>query len=445
MQHCDTLIAPRWCVPVEPAGAVLERHAIVIPDGRIRSGLPLDDAVDAYQPSIRIDRPDHVVIPGLVNAHTHAAMTLFRGFAEDLTLEQWLDARIWPAERRWASAEMVRDGTELAIAEMISAGTTCFADQYFFPEIVAETAAELNMRAMIGTPVMDFASAWADSAGEYLDKGAELVHDPYGDHPLISTCFAPHSANALSDDSFTTLRVMADQLDVPVQLHLHESVSEIRAVEKLSGRRPIERLDALGLLNASLLAVHVVHVTDAEIQRLAASGVRIATCPRSNLKLGNGTAPVASFRDAGIVLGIGTDGAASNNVLDMFSETRMLSLLAKGASGDPAVISSADALALATIGGARALRLDDAIGSIETGKWADLTCIDLNRPNSQPIYDVVSQIVYAVRADQVSDVWIAGRHQLENGNLTHINTVDLLRRSDEWRARIAATEETARR
>jgi len=194
-----------------------------------------------------------------------------------------------------------------------------------------------------------------------------------------------------------------------------------------------------------LLAVHVVHVTDAEIRRLAASGVRIATCPRSNLKLGNGTAPVASFRDAGIVLGIGTDGAASNNVLDMLSETRMLSLLAKGSTGDPAVISAADALALATIGGARALRLDDGIGSIETGKWADLTCIDLNRPNSQPIYDVVSQIVYAVRADQVSDVWIAGRHQLENGKLTHINTVDLLRRSDEWRARIAATEETARR
>jgi 5-methylthioadenosine/S-adenosylhomocysteine deaminase len=439
MQYCDSLIAPRWCVPVEPSGVVLENHAVAVSDGRIEAILPAETARQRYQPGVFIERPNHVLIPGLVNAHTHAAMTLLRGFADDMPLESWLREGVWPAERRFASAEMVRDGTELAIAEMLRAGITCFGDQYFFPEIVAETAVDLHMRAVVGTPVIEFPTAWAESVREYLDKGSELVHDPYAEHPLISTCFAPHTTAALSDESMTELRVLADQLDVPVQMHLHESAVEVDEAERSTGMRPIERLERLGLFNASLLAVHAVHVTPGEIERMAAAGVAVAHCPRSNLKLASGIAPVADLLSAGVVVGIGTDGAASNNVLDVLAELQMAALLAKVRNRDAAALDAMTALHMATLGSARALRRDHEIGSVEVGKWADLTCIDLLRCHSQPVYDPVSQLAYAVRAEQVADVWVAGRHQLDDGRLTGIDPQSLLGRTNEWQARIAAT------
>ncbi len=442
MQHCDTLIAPRWTVPGHPDGEVLEDHAVAVSEGRIQDVLPRAEAEAKYQPSVLIERPDHALIPGLVNAHTHAAMTLFRGLADDLPLEAWLHEGIWPAERRWVSAEMVRDGTELAVAEMLRAGITCFSDQYFFPEIVAETATDLGMRAVVATPVVDFPTQWADNASHYLQKGADLVHDPYADHPLITTAFAPHSTFALSDASFAELRVMADQLDVRVQIHLHETAAEVDISLRDHGRRPFERLEDAGLVNQSLLAVHGVHLDDSEIERFAAAGVSVTHCPSSNLKLASGIAPVAKFRDAGLNVALGTDGAASNNLLDLFGEMRTAALLAKVASDDASAISSVDALHMATIGGARALGLERSIGSIETGKWADLASVDLGRVNSQPIYDVISQLVYATRSDQVSDVWVAGRHQLDQGRLTQIDTAGLIARSNEWRERIATTGET---
>lgn len=438
MQHCDTLIAPRWCIPVEPPGVVLDRHALIVTDGKITDLLPLETALRNYQPSVLIERQEHVLIPGLVNAHTHAAMTLLRGLADDLPLETWLREGVWPAEKRWVSAEMVRDGTELAIAEMISAGITCFSDQYFFPEIVAETAVDLDMRAVVGTPVVDIPTSWARDAEEYLSKGSDLVHDPYAEHPLISTCFAPHSISALSDEWFTKLRVMADQLDVPVQMHLHETAGEIAASLEKTGKRPCERLDQLGLVSASLLAVHAVHMTDAEVARFAEAGVNIVHCPRSNLKLASGIAPIARYRAAGLNVAIGTDGAASNNVLDVLSEIRLAALLAKVSADDASAVSASEALYMGTLGGARALGLAETTGSMIVGKWADLACLDLGALNSQPIYDVSSQLVYAAGASQVSDVWVAGKHQLDNGKFAHINTDELLERSNEWRDRIAA-------
>ena len=437
MRHCDTLIAPRWCVPIEPANSVLTDHAVVVTDGRIVELLPLSEAREKYQPSVLIERPDHILTPGFVNAHTHAAMTVLRGIADDMPLERWLREGIWPAEKRWVSAELVRDGTELAIAEMLSGGTTCFSDQYFFPEIVAETAVDLQMRAMIGTPVIEFPTAWATDTAEYLNKATELVHDPYADHPLIATCFAPHSTAALSDDSFVELRILADQLDVRIQIHLHETKTEIETALSATGKRPFDRLDELGLVNASLLAVHCVHMTEAENARFAESGVNVAHCPRSNLKLASGIAAITDFRRAGINVAIGTDGAASNNVLNMLSEMRTAALLAKVAADDAAAIPAAEALRMATINGAAALGLAHETGSIEVGKWADLACTDLNRLHSQPIYDPVSQLVYTARADQVTDVWVAGKHQLDNGRLVHIDTDSLLQRSNEWRERIA--------
>jgi 5-methylthioadenosine/S-adenosylhomocysteine deaminase len=436
MQHCDTLILAGWCIPVEPHGVVLTDHAVAISDGQIIDLLRAADARDRYDPGVLIERPDHVLIPGLVNAHTHAAMTLFRGLADDLPLERWLKESIWPAESRWAGAEMVRDGTRLAIAEMLLGGCTCFSDQYFFPEIVAETAADLHMRAMVGTPVMEFATAWAENATEYLQKAADLVHDRYAEHPLVETCFAPHSTATVSDEAFNDLRIMADQLDKRIQIHLHESAQEVDDAITATGMRPFERLERLGLVNASLLAVHAVHLTDEEISRFSAAGVAVAHCPRSNLQLADGIARVTAMLDAGITVALGSDGAASNNVLDMLGEMRTAALLAKVASGDAAAFPAASALRMATLEGARTLGLDDRIGSVEIGKSADLTCIDLMHLNSQPVYDPVSQLVYTVQPQQVRDVWVAGRHQVENGMLTLIDQAEILQRTAEWRQRI---------
>jgi 5-methylthioadenosine/S-adenosylhomocysteine deaminase len=433
MKHCDTLIAPRWCIPVRPAGRVLENHAVAVVEGRIVDLLPRNTAFAEYQASCVVERPSHALIPGLVNAHTHAAMCLFRGFADDLPLERWLADGIWPAERRWISAEFVRDGTQLAIAEMLLAGTTCFSDQYFFPEIVAETASAMQVRAVVGTPVIEFPTAWAATPSEYLDKAAELVHDRYAGHPLVSTCFAPHSTYAVSDDTFRTLRVLADQLDVPVQIHLHETAFEVAEAIRATRRRPFDRLADLGLVNASLLAVHAVHMTDDEIRRMADAGVRVAHCPRSNLKLASGIAPIQRFLEAGVTVGLGTDGAASNNRLDMLSELQFAALLAKVRAEDATALAAADALALATIGAAEALGLGAEVGSIETGKAADFACVRLGDPCMQPVHNPVSQLVYAAGAGQVSDVWVAGRQLVANGELTHADVPSILARCDEWR------------
>jgi len=436
MQHCDTLIFPGWCVPIEPTGTVLTDVAVGIIDGRITDIMPAAKARVRFQASVTVERPNHVLLPGLINAHTHAAMTLFRGLIDDLPLEAWLKTGIWPAEKRWVSAEMVRDGTELAIAEMLRAGVTCFSDQYFFPEIVAETAVDLQMRAVVGTPVVDFPTAWAKDATECLSKGTDLVHDPYADHPLIATCFAPHSTCQLSDGPFLELRVLADQLDTPVQIHLHETAAEVAESLERTGKRPLQRLADLGLINSSLLAVHAIHVNEAEIELMSSAGVSVAHCPKSNMKLGSGFAPLAAYRAAGVRVAIGTDGAASNNNLDILDELRMAALLAKAISGDASVLSANSVLRMATIDAARTLGLGKDIGSIEAGKSADLICIDLEHCNSQPVYNPVSQVVYTARADQVSDVWVAGRHQLDAGRLTGIDTGTLLTRCHEWQQRI---------
>jgi len=438
MEQCDTLIEARWCVPVEPAEPVLESHAVAIRDGRIVALLPACDARRRFDPGVLVNRPDHVLMPGLVNAHTHAAMTLLRGYADDLPLERWLKEGVWPAERRWVSSEMVRDGTRHAIVEMLRSGITCFGDQYFFPATVAETAADMNMRAVIGTPVIDFETAWAASGEACVQKGADLVHDPWADHPLISSCFAPHSVEVVSDATFRVLRVVADQLDLRIQIHLHESRAEIDAALAASGERPLARLDRLGLVNASLVAIHGVHLDDAEMARLAEVGASVVHCPHSNLKLASGFARVHDLENAGVNVGLGTDGAASNNTLDMLAELRTASLLAKCVAGDAAAKTASQSLRMATLDSARALGLDDLVGSITPGKAADLICIDLARPRSQPVYDPVSQVVYTSSSEQVSDVWVAGRQLLERGHLAAADETEILQRSSEWQRRIAA-------
>lgn len=438
MQHCDTLIEATWCLPIDDEDRLLEDHAVAIENGRIVDILPAPAAREQFSPGALIERPGHVLIPGFVNAHTHAAMTLFRGFGDDLPLERWLQERIWPAELHHVSEEMVRDGTRHAIAEMLRAGITCFGDQYFFPEAVAEAAVEAHVRAVVATPVVEFPTPWSDSAADCLRKGADRVHDRYADQPLVEAHFAPHSTAAVSDDSFRALRVLCDQLDSRVQIHLHESAQEVADELERSGERPFARLERLGLVNANLVAVHAVHLDERELAVCAERNVGIVHCPRSNLKLASGIADIARYARAGVTIGLGTDGAASNNELDLLGEMRIAALLAKATAKDAAALPARAAMRMATRDGAAVLGIAEHTGSLEAGKWADMACIDLARLNSQPLYDPVSQLVYTAHAEQVTDVWVAGRHLVEHGELLHIDSDEILARSNEWRQRIPA-------
>jgi len=435
MAHVDTLICARWIVPIEPEGAVLEHHAIAIRDGRIVAIEPENQARERFTAVRVIARPTHVLLPGFVNAHTHAAMSLLRGAAESGRFDHWLKHEVWPLEQRWLDAEYVRDGTELAIADMITSGTTCFADMHLFPEVVAQTAAAAKIRACIASPIVDFPSVWAGSTDEYLDKGLKL-HDEYRNDPLIATLLAPYAPWAVSDATLSRVQRLADELESPVAMHVNEAASD----NAPGAERAIARLERLGLLSPLLTAIHMVHVNDDDLARAAQGGISIVHCPQSNLKLGNGIARIAAFRQHGINVTLGTDGAASNNDLSMLDEVRTAALLANGTArpGEPAM-SAHDWLNVATLAGARALCLADQIGSLVPGKWADLCCIDLNRPHTQPVHDPAAQILYAVSRDQVSDVWVAGRALLENGTLTQLDVADVMRRAQLWQARISGS------
>src|SRR5690625_396095 len=420
-RNVDTIIHPRWLVPVQPAGEVLEEHALAIHQGRIAGVLPRAEAATAWEAGETLELPDHALLPGLINAHTHSAMSLMRGLADDLPLMTWLEEHIWPVESQFVSPRFVEDGTRLAIAEMLRGGTTCFQDMYFFPDVTARIAAESGIRACIGLILLDSPTQWAANATEYLDKG-RAVHDDYRNHPLISTAFAPHAPYTVSDEPLKRMRTIADELGVPVHMHVHETAFEIKEALKSGGQRPLARLHDLGLLTPDFMAVHMTQLEDDEIELCAHTGASVIHCPESNLKLASGFCPVAKLHEAGVNVALGTDGAASNNDLDMFGELRTAALLGKAVTGDASAIPAADALEMATLGGARALGMEDETGSLEGGKWADLCAVDLSRTEAQPIYNVISQLVYTTSREQVSDVWAAGRHVLAGRNLTTVDT-----------------------
>ena len=436
MEKVDTLIKTRWVAPVAPASGVLADHAVAIRQGRIVDLLPSEAALARYDAAEIVDRPGHLLIPGLVNAHTHAAMTLLRGLADDLTLMDWLQHHIWPAERRWMSAEFVEHGTELAMAEMLLGGTTTFNDMYFFPEVVARAAARAGMRACVGMILIKFPTVWAGDPAEYLRKGLAL-RDEYKGHPLVSTAFAPHAPYTVDDEYLVKIRRLADELEVPVHTHVHETADEVLGSVVDCGARPLARLDRLGLVSPMLMAVHMTQLEDAEIERVAAAGASVVHCPESNLKLASGFCPVAKLLAAGVNVCLGTDGAASNNDLDMLGEMRTAALLAKGVAGRADAVTAGQALEMATLNGARALGLADEIGSIEAGKWADLCCVDLERPATWPVYDPVAQLVYAAGRDQVEDVWVAGRRMVSDGRLVRMDEAAIIARAGAWRDRIA--------
>jgi 5-methylthioadenosine/S-adenosylhomocysteine deaminase len=427
----QSLLCPRWIIPVEPAGAVLEEHCIAVRDGLIEAVLPIAEAEIRFSSYEKVLLDEHVLIPGLVNAHTHAAMSLMRGMADDLPLMRWLEQHIWPAEMKHVSPAFVKDGTLLACAEMLRGGVTCFNDMYFFPEASLEAALEAGMRASIGMIVFDFPSAYGSDPDDYLAKGLAL-RDRWREHPMVSFCLAPHAPYTVSDATFQKIAKLAGEVEVPVHIHLHETTDEIERSLKEHGVRPVERLQRLGLLGPGLIAVHAVHLSDAEIALLAKHGVSVAHCPSSNLKLASGFAPVAKMLAAGINVAIGTDGAASNNRLDMFEEMRLAALLAKAVASNAEAMPAHAALRAATLGGASALGLEARIGSLLPGKAADLAAVRLAGPELAPCYDPASHLVYAAGRQQVTDVWVAGKRLLCDGKVAIPALLGLDTRAKLW-------------
>jgi len=439
LQTVTTLLDARWIVPVEPEGQVLEHHTLVLQEGRILALLPQADAATRYTTENHLRFDQHVLMPGLINAHTHASMTLMRGLADDLPLMRWLQGHIWPAEMRWVDPGFVRDGTRLAIAEMLRGGVTCFNDMYFFPEATAAVVREAGMRACVGLIALDFPSAYARNIDEYLDKGLAL-HEALKLEPLLHTAFAPHAPYTVSGPALERIGQLAADRKIPIHIHAHETAAEVAQFMANHGCRPLERLEQLGLLSPQLLAVHLTQAEPGEIERLAQAGAHVAHCPESNLKLASGFCPTVRLDAAGVNIAIGTDGAASNNDLDLFSELRTAALLGKGMAGDATALPAARVLRMATLNGARALGLGQETGSLEPGKSADIIAVDLGLLETEPVYHPTSQLVYATGRHQVSDVWVAGQRLLADRKLTTLDTREIIQRARDWRDRIAATD-----
>lgn len=427
----DLLIEPRWLIPVEPSGVTLEHHVVAVNRGCIVALTTLEQARRRFEPREMVQLPTHALIPGLVNLHTHAAMTLLRGYADDLPLMDWLKERIWPAEMRHVSPAFVRDGTLLACAEMLRGGITCCNDMYFFPEAAAQAYVRAGMRASVGIIAVDFPTVYASDADDYLNKGL-ATRDALLGESLISFCIAPHAPYTVGDRTLERIATLAQQLDLPVHTHVHETRDELEQSRSVHGVRPIERLRRLGLLGPNMIAVHAVHLTGDEIQLLAQNGCSIAHCPTSNMKLASGIAPIAQADLAGINVGLGSDGAASNNRLDLFREMQHAALLAKVSSGDACVLDAHRVLRMATINGAKALGLDGRIGSIAAGKSADLCAVDLCSADLSPCFDAASHLVYAAGREHVTHVWVHGMARVTNSELLQISNTELLDIAGLW-------------
>jgi 5-methylthioadenosine/S-adenosylhomocysteine deaminase len=429
------VVEAAWVIPVDPPETVLADHAVVVADGRIRELLPAGVARERFPAARRTELPGHALIPGLINLHTHAAMTLMRGLADDRALMDWLQNHIWPVETRLVSSDFVRDGTQLACAEMLRGGITCFNDMYFHPEAAARAALDAGMRAALGIIVIEMPSAYAADAQDYLSKGL-ATRDDLRHESLLSFCIAPHAPYTVSDKAFERIAMLQGVLDLPLHIHLHETRDEIEQSVARHNERPLARLHRLGLVDANLIAVHAVHLGEHEAQLLAAEGCHVAHCPSSNLKLASGIAAPVRLLEAGVNVGLGTDGAASNNRLDLFTEMRLAALLAKGMADDPTALPAHTALEMATVRAARALGLEDRIGTLAPGKCADMTAVDLAALELLPCYDPMSHLVYAAGREHVSHVWVNGELLLENGRLTRLDTTELAAKTAYWREKI---------
>ncbi|MGK0397894.1 MAG: 5-methylthioadenosine/S-adenosylhomocysteine deaminase [Gammaproteobacteria bacterium] len=436
--HLYQILVPEWIVTVNPTFEVLTDFALVIKANKIHSIVAANELgdLDFFDQAKLYELPGQALMPGLVNSHTHSSMSLFRGMADDLALMDWLNNHIWPAEGKWINPQFITDGFELSAAEMIRSGTTCMNDMYFYPDLVARSAQKMGMRTVVGLIILDFPTVWAQNADDYLSK-ALAVHDEISELPLVSSAFAPHAPYTVSDAPLEKIAMYSSELELPVHMHIHETAFEVMEAEKNTGKRPFERLDQLNLVNPNLIAVHMTQLNDSEIDRLSETGAHVVHCPGSNLKLASGMCPVAALQDKAINVCLGTDSAASNNDLDMFGEMRTAALLAKGVSGNAAACNAQQTIQMATINGAKALGLGNDIGSIEIGKFADLIAVNLSGLNTQPLYDVVAQLVYATNSRQVSHVWIDGVCLLEDSQFSQIDEAAIIHKAKIWSNKIS--------
>lgn len=436
--HCD------YILPIAPENIVLTDHCVVVNNTQIVDLLPSKDAESRYQADEVLTLKGHALMPGFINAHGHAAMSLFRGLADDLPLMEWLNDHIWPAEGQWVSPEFVDDGTELAIAEMLRSGTTCYSDMYFFPEVAAKRAKHIGMRAQYVCPVLDFPTIWGSGPEEYIEKSLNLAIE-YSEDELISIGFGPHAPYTVSDAPLENIRDLAIEHDIPVQIHLHETQFEVDEAFANSEKRPIARLAEIGLISDQLplQCVHMTALNDDDIETLKTSQASVVHCPESNMKLASGFCPTQKLVDAGITVALGTDGAASNNDLDLLGEMRTAALVGKAVAQNASAINAHKALEMATLDGAKVLGLDDTIGSIEVGKAADLVAFDLDQLVTQPCFDVVSNIVYSANSRQVNYVWVNGACKLEQGKLINIDETTLKTKAKSWAQKIQGSDTKA--
>jgi len=435
MEKADLLIHASWIVPGGAEELIHENSCLVVSEGKIREILESSVVPSRYQAKNEMHLTGYALMAGLVNTHGHAAMSLFRGIADDLSLHTWLEDHIWPMEAKWVSEEFVYQGTQLAIAEMISSGTTCFADMYFFPDASARAATEAGIRVQLAAPVIDFPNPWSIDADDAIQK-TTVLHDEWRNSELVSTAFGPHAPYSVTDETLRKIVMLSELLNIPIHMHVHETAFEVSEALRTQGKRPITRLAELEMLSPRFISVHATQLTDDEIRLLSDSGVSIAHCPESNLKLASGFCPVDKLIRAGVNVSLGTDGAASNNDLDMFSEMRTAAILAKACSGDARALPAYKALQMATINGAKALGLDHLTGTLEAGKRADVIAVKLDELNTQPIHNPVSQLVYSTKSSQVKYVWVNGKLLLDNAELTTIDKQTLLQMARTWQQKL---------
>ena len=431
----DLLINSRWIIPIVPENRVFENCALAIDEQKIVGIYPQAEAATRFAADSVVDLEDHILMPGLVNAHGHAAMSLLRGYADDQALEPWLEEHIWPVETRFLSEKFVADGTKLAMAEMIKTGTTCFADMYFFADSAAEQVRACGMRSQIGFTVFDFPTAGGKDPDDYIHQGLKL-RDTYKDNTLIKIACAPHAPSTVGDETLRRIATYANELDMSVHIHCHETEKEVTDSLHLYSCRPMQRLDDLGILLPQTQLVHMTQIDKDDIRLIEDNNCHVVHCPESNLKLASGFCPVAELMEANINVAIGTDGAASNNDLDLFGELKTAALLAKGVSGDASALDAHAALRMATINGAKALGWQDQIGSLEAGKSADIIAVEINSLSQQPLYNPASQLVYTNAGSQVSHSWVAGRALMKDRSLLTLNEAELIQTADNWRTQI---------
>ncbi len=434
MSAFDYIIHPRWIVPIAPQNIVLENHSLAVKDGHISAICPQSEG-RFLSAGEHIDLPTQALLPGFINAHGHAAMALLRGYADDYPLMTWLQEHIWPAETEFVSEEFVKSGTDLALLELIRGGTTTFSDMYFFPDVTAERADFAGIRAQLMFPIIDVPTAWAADPESYLAKGLAL-RDRYRGHDRVEIGFGPHANYTVSESTLARVATLANELDAPIQIHLHETRGEVQMSVENIGERPIDQLARIGLLGPRTQCVHMTALANEDMALLATSGAHVIHCPRSNMKLASGICPTQRLLNSGVNVAIGTDGAASNNRLNMLAELQSAALLAKLESGEATAISAATALEMATLNGAKALGLDAITGSLEIGKVADMIAISLDEPSHQPINNVLSQLVYATAGTEVTHSWVSGAPLMTDGQVISLNSETIYAEASQWRQRL---------